>query len=487
MLKLGLRVFFLAFLFFPYVLLFLNLNEVQMPELSEIIWVTKNTWFQALGSAFFSVLFGWLLAQGIYQWSHLFGGRHLGIFRSASYLPFFLPTLFVLLVMLSMVEPFPLGIKGIIFVQTLMNSGVVGWILKERFDDKLLSYGEMASVFGSSYWNFWKSAFVVIKSDLLLVFLFVFSMSLSSFAIPLIVGGGFGTTLEVLIYEKIRVSGDWGQATVLSLLQAAFLLVISLFPKTTFRSVIGRSQATPYFRSWIGLFSLVFFCLFWVYGFFSHALEGYRKVFEMDGLWLEAQRLILPSFGLALSVSMIVFLLLMISCWTIEDKFLQKVFVSFLAPSAAILGFVMVFLFPFGEQWAKEKWVLGMAVLLFGVLYRWSWADNLQSLKYQIETARVFGASSFQIFRWLVAPQMLPMAGQLAGISCLWALGDFAFSRIVLTRTETLAMLLESLMTSYRLDQAMFLMLLVLAIGVIGFLLWKGVVHVLGRKSLQGL
>src|SRR5690606_37466939 len=63
--------------------------------------------------------------------------------------------------------------------------------------------------------------------DLFMMFLYVFAMAASSFSVPIIVGGRATSTLETLIYEKVMVESQLGQAVVLCFIQFAMLFALS--------------------------------------------------------------------------------------------------------------------------------------------------------------------------------------------------------------------------------------------------------------------
>jgi thiamine transport system permease protein len=60
-----------------------------------------------------------------------------------------------------------------------------------------------------------------------------------SFSVPLVVGGARGTTVEVLIYEKIRLSGHWSEAIILALLQSVFIFTLAFIVQ---KSKVPRIQ-----------------------------------------------------------------------------------------------------------------------------------------------------------------------------------------------------------------------------------------------------
>ena len=65
---------------------------------------------------------------------------------------------------------------------------------------------------------------------------------------------------------------------------------------------------------------------------------------------------------------------------------------------------------------------------------------------------------------------MFTPACRLAGIASFWAVGDFALGKLLLPQDVTLSLLIESLLSSYRLNAAMALMSLLLVLGICCYL-----------------
>jgi ABC-type spermidine/putrescine transport system permease subunit II len=110
-------------------------------------------------------------------------------------------------------------------------------------------------------------------------------------------------------------------------------------------------------------------------------------------------------------------------------------------------------------------------------------SNQLKLLQPQQEIAKCLGASSFQIWKDITLPQIFPLAFQLGGILALWSLGDFALSKMIFNHDATLAMHIESLMSSYRIDAAMSLMALLLFLGIIIYTFFWSLSYVVSRRS----
>src|SRR5690606_17756883 len=127
-------------------------------------------------------------------------------------------TLFVLLACLKFFSPFPFGFAGIVLVHAVLNIGLAAVSIARVLDAKVGGWAELALIEGGSRGNFLAAVFSSVKRDIGIVFLFIFSICFASLTVPLVVGRFDALTTEVLIYEKIRVTGEWGQAFSLSIL-----------------------------------------------------------------------------------------------------------------------------------------------------------------------------------------------------------------------------------------------------------------------------
>jgi ABC-type Fe3+ transport system permease subunit len=135
------------------------------------------------------------------------------------------------------------------------------------------------------------------------------------------------------------------------------------------------------------------------------------------------------------------------------------------------------------EPWIYLKFVLGFALLIFTTLYRWGWNQELTGLEKQIETARALGSSKWMTFAEITFPQVIAPAARLSAMGALWALGDFSLGKILIAKDVTLALLIETLMSSYRIEAAMALMGLLTLLGFLIYFIFWGMAYVAHRKS----
>ncbi len=107
----------------------------------------------------------------------------------------------------------------------LLNCGLVAIALDRLVHSRVGGMAEVCWIMGASPKLFWRQvAWPYLRADLACLYLFVFSLCFTSFSLPLLLSGERATTLEVVIYDLIRVEGRWDKAVLLALFQTSVLL-----------------------------------------------------------------------------------------------------------------------------------------------------------------------------------------------------------------------------------------------------------------------
>lgn len=479
-----LRFSFVLYLIFPFLFL-VSAFRGAWPDMDELRWAFQNTALQAALSASFSLLLGIWGALGLLSFSR---GRAPWRFvaEMLCLLPNFLPTLFTLLAVLNLIDPFPMGIAGIVIVHTVLNFGLVAVLLAGMIEAKLGSLAELAWVDGISRWRFMTRVFApVMGKDLFFLALFVFSVCFGSFAIPLVVGGGRGTTLEVLIYEKIRLSSDWSQAVGIALIQSVFLFVLGLAAARARGTSASRPASSRLLSSPTGAAFILILAGMSAFGYLEGIWEGFhwlRQLAETRGELLEA---FAGTMTVGLGTGFLTLALLAAAALLWPRKWLELFLSGYVAPSQALVAFSFLVLSPNDGWWPFLKIPVALVLLFFTALWKMSWQGDLESLREQRDQALVMGASPGRIFLGVLWPQLWSRAAWLSGLAAVWACGDFALSRILAPRDLTLGLVTETLMSGYRLGLASVMSLAVLLSGVLCFVVIYGVCRVLGRRSFS--
>lgn len=474
----------ILFLVFPFLFLIWHFPVGAQPEWGEIAWAAKNTFWQAAGSATLCMVLGLWGALGLVCFSS--EGRNplrsgLEILLLA---PNFLPAIFTLIATLNIVDPFPMGLPGIVLVHTLMNWGLVAVLIAGLIEDKVGGLAEISVIEGTSRRRFiFRALLPMLRKDLMLLWLFVFSICFGSFGVPLVVGGGRGTTLEVLIYEKIRLSSDWSQAVFIALLQSLFLFALAWFAARGRTSTRIRRARLSLIEMKTGVALILFGAVFLIFGYLQGFPSGWRQMGSLQEMTGDLFRAFEGSMVVGLGCGFLCLLLLMLLGSLVPCVWFEKFLSGYVAPSSALTSFAFLVLTPNESFWPYIKIPFALALLTVPVLWKMGWQGQLEGIQRQREIAETLGASPFLAWKEVVLPQVAPLASTLAGIAAVWACGDFAVSRILSHHDLTLALMTETLMTSgYRLGLATILSPGIFIAGLLCFFILKGAGRVLSRK-----
>lgn len=506
--------FFLTFLFLPYFILtvssFLSWSSSAGASLDyfqsfdEILWAIKNSLIQSGLSTLGSLLVGTFLFVGMHGFVQRMARLRSGSFTGVSFVrllllvPNLLPTLLVVFMLLEWVQPFPMGIVGVTLAHVFVNAGLVAFLLDQIFQSRWVPMSELSLVFGSSQWLFLKKIFFSSYRDFLQISGVVFVTCFSSFTIPLLLGGGKATTLEILIYEKMKISSDYSSALGMGVLQMMILSVWSFLNEEQMerREVFWSNSSLLG-----GKFSSLFFILYGglpILAFLFNLPSSYEHFNSIDGLRENVLELAAPSFLFSFFVSVGLFFMMALLLKNLSSKRIVSLVKGFSSPSTSLMGLALLFgsmslnkyflnipekmgmdNYFSGVSWiAWALWIFGVISMFFPVLFKWGWGGEIESLHKQIETAIVLGANQNFIFRKILLPQLAEKFAWISGVAGVWALGDFAFGRILLERTATWAMLSESLLSSYRLGAGLFIMAMALIGGLLQLVIFLGVARV---------
>lgn len=475
------RISLVLFLLFPFLFLLYQfpLSFRGVVDTAELSWAFKNSFIQAFFSAALSLVFGLWGALG------LIGLRSLKwrkAFELLCLLPNFLPPLFTLLAILSAAPFFPMGIAGIVVIHTFMNFGLVAVLFAHILESKVGPVTEVAYIEGARRWRLWAQVLLpILKKDILLLGLFVFVICFGSFSVPLIVGGGQGTTVEVLIYEKIRLSADWSEATLLALLQSVFIFIVSLMVSRRRTHVPVREVFLKMISARSGLVLVSFLMAVYFYGYGQGLFSGLSMWSRFTGMGMDIFMAFLGSLAIGISTGVLCLLGLSLIAYCWPQAWFEKFLAGYVAPSTSLACFSLLIITPNEGFYPFIKIPLTLALLFLNGLFRMGWDSLLHSLENQIQIAYAMGASRGQIFKAVLLPQVLERAGTLAGIAAVWACGDFAVSRILAHKELTLAMMTDTLMSSYRLGQASVISILVMGVGALCYFIFTG-----GSRVLRG-
>lgn len=474
------RILFVLFFLSP-ILLWISL----VPHWSAVGWewswpLVMSLW-QAGWSAALSLALGVMMAMGALSVRSPKFEKFLEIWFL---LPNLIPALFLILALLNLSLWVPLlrpSLTAVVIAHTLLNSGLVALALIRLMSSQLSGFLDLAVVEGAGRRMLWLEVVVpVLKSELLFLFLFVFSVCLTSFSIPLVLGGMSVSNFEILIYETVRNGGEWSKAVVYTLIQILVLTVFAVFipkPRWSWVGSSTRWQALGV-RRFLPIAVLPSAVL--VTGWLLGVMQSLRTYVHED-LLFDPMSAAFTTFVVAFGCGFLTLALCLWVSFLWPSPRLSVFLRSYLAPSSAITAFALLLLPGQSGDGPIVKIVVALTLVSFPLLFRWMGQAALESLEEQIRIARSLGASWSQIVFEIIWPQRAPVFFRMAALSSLWASGDFAISSILAEGHRTWALWIDSLLNSYRIDLASLLTIPLFAMGLICYAFFVGAARYVGR------
>lgn len=446
------------------------------PHFSEFAQVLSQTVFQSSLSAAIALFFGVVGAMGLLAITNPIIRRFTEVFIM---IPSLVPVLFVIIASLNFISsfaPFPFGMIGVVFIHSILNIGLVSVAVARLFEGAMGGVIELASVEGATRVQIIKAVLAGLRRELSILGFYIFSICFTSFSVPLIVGAGTGDTIEVLIYRAVLGRGELNYGIVLAILQIAILASFSFFLKNPFPETVKINRNLTKVQSLLSLVFILTFTAGVVISSFAGWTRGISEILVNNELQARIWERIGGTFIECLLVAVFVLLGLLLVAYRSPHRFCNRILLAYSAPSAVITGLIIYLIF--NAQAAKTYqvflWIaFGFVLTIFTMIYRFRAAHIITNLEAQISSARILGASHNLIFKEILLPQVWRDFCFLAGVSALWASGDFALASLISGREMTLATMAQGLLGGYRMEVATVVVWISLAIGFLIFILFE--------------
>lgn len=486
MVKDPLRIFILlillTFLVFPYLVLGVHFDVGNL-MVGQDFWRSLSfTMLQASLSSIVTIAFGLFGAYGLIYSRQRYSSEVVSGMRFLAIVPSVFPSLLLILAYLNLAPRNVSPLVSIVIVHSWMNVGIVAVALEELLVSVTARYAAVAEVMGAGKWTFFRRiVFWNIDRDLLVVGLSIFAMCTASFSIPLILGGRGATTLEVLIFEKLRSDQTWGLAVWYSFIQSALVLGLSLM--ITKRNTRADGPMPNFglrlLSNSLGLVPVLLPMLCLSIGLSLGLGDGVQLILKSPIFFKEMVEGLIGSVFIGIGVGLCSLGLCILILYVYPVGSVRKVLLGHLAPSVVVFGFAMVSLGLTGEL----SLVMGLSVLFFPFFYRFYLDSFLGQLSSQVQLVKTMGGSSMTILTRIVLPQAWSRCCGIAAFASFWSWGDISLSKMVLAKPSTLSLQISSLMESYRLSIATVEVWILVFGGLITFFLFRGLGNVGCKKS----
>lgn len=453
----------------------MNVSDLQLVD------STIFTFKQSILSALVSMLLGGVGAFGLLG----FQGTKRKIIEGICLLPTVFPSLFLILATLNFVEvftEFPYGLWGIVIVHSFINIGLAAVLMAKTIEQKSgmpMVWAWLSGVPKVSL--LYHGILKALKWDIARIFFVIFLFSWCSFTIPYLVGTLGESTLEVLLFEQIKIHVNWQNASVVALFQLAIIWGVGLlFLKKDILSQSKLDRPLDFMAAKTGVLIPISVVGLLLFGSFKSLKVGAIKLSQDTAL----QSLVFESslvslwLGVATALLTAFFSFLILWCWS---AMIRRFFILYQSPSALILGFIFVYLFG-NSQWTIFITAFCIAFLYLPFLYKLSLDSKFLSLEPYQQTAKLLGANKSLTFARVSMPLAMPAISLASGIAAFWAVGDYAVSALFLTTDPSLPIVIERLISTYRFELASVLTWINLLLGVFVFLIPLGVGYVYSQK-----
>ena len=451
----------------PVLLFFFQILALKWPS-NDYLVVLKVTVLQAFISAVCSILLGILGAMGLFAFAK---SSYLRFIEIIIILPAILPPLVSILAWMQVVEYFSrmsFGIMPIIISHVGINIGLVSVVLFRLLSHALGGISAWAFLHGATRLDLIrKCLWYELKSHVVLVFILVFSFCFTSFSVPLLVGGSNAQILEVFIAESLKHPSLWPEALTVFGIEAAILLLffcILYRQNSKWIDMPTKELKKIYLlplRVGISVPALPALLLLWgLIGGIS--LTGIKALLPIAGPVLTAWvKTVLVGIGTG---GMVLFLL----CWIafcLRSFFLRKFLITYVVSTQAFMGFCFLWVGLDSDVWVWFKWCAGLSLIFLPTLYRLMGESAILAIRREVHIADLMGADFWHSFIKIILPHLKTSFFFLAGVAAFWAVGDFAYSSIVSFSEQHLALLIQDVIASYRLELANILIWILLITG----------------------
>ena len=409
---------------------------------------------QGLGTVVVCIIAGFYFSLGYLRFSQ----KIQNILKPLCQMAFVLPSMFTILICLNLFKQFPYGQLGVIFIFAVVHLGFSTIYIAEALQCKVGHLFLIAKIYNLKITTLsFRVIWPLIKTDLLILSLIIFINCIASLSIPLIVGGGRGTNLEVYIFEKIFIDQKWSQAIWLAIAQSAILFLISnlMFKQ---KNKIQIKKMTPQkfvFGSIVAATGLIIFISLYVFGYLLKVVSVLRttdlsQTFDYD-FFARYMNSVSVFFVTSVLFGLSIIFILHRTFHNKKNNFLNL----FLCPSTVLIGFGLYLILPqtgFGSDLVKLS--MGFFLLFAASLYQSYFATQVDSLRNQMLLAKIYNIRFFEFIKNIFWPQTKKNILFLLSLIYLISLSEFALVKAAGAQIQTVGTLTQQYLNSYRMDQA---------------------------------
>lgn len=490
----------LLFAVILFVALFFSRDTSSLTTLDSHIWdLLEFTLYQAFLSTLLSIMIGVLLAWALSHQRQFWGRAWLIALFSSSLV---LPSLVVVFGLITIYgrngwihsaldgilgSHNIYGLQGILLAHVYLNASYASRSLLHAFEAIAHEKYKLAKSLGFGVIKrFWYVEFPALKSTMAALFVTIFLLCFSSFAIVLILGGSPAyNTLEVAIYEAVRLEFDIALALKLAFLQllvAGFFILLASRIKTPAQN-LTITRTTLKESRMIGVMEwsiIVVFALFFISPLLAIMIDGMRADFAkilQDPLFIRSSITSIMIATVSASLTLLFSLLLADAMRRSQGVLAMFINLSgnlYLAIPSLVMGlgfFLLYQEFGGGENiWATAALII--ANILMALPFALSIISPVMikvATRYDKLCASL-GISGWRRYREIELPYLLPSLAYVFALAFCFSLGDLGIIALFGNeRFSTLPWYLYGLLGSYRTTDAAGVALLMMGLVLVVF------------------
>lgn len=474
---------FISFLFVvPLIFIFYQALGVKNFLISDFLIQFFYVLLQSGLSATISVLIGIMIAVSYVQSSHFLRGTiYLGL------LPQILPTIIIIFSyfkLLSYQGIYPQSFFHIVVLHVLINIGLVCFLIHPHLIEQLEKKAHLYLGLQIPKWKYFSLVIIgSLPSVIFYIWILVFSFSITSFSVPLLLSGKVPSSFDYIIYVRGYIDGDWASASVLGIIELIFLgslfflksEKITYYPKNSNLQIFKVDKNKYKFLAsgfiFLNLFPVLMIILSVTYFSLSDLkiaflnLKNVIFVLGQNTFFLTAWTLFFYS------------LIFWTQAYLLKYKEARIFHRFFWSLTPVLIAFVLLSIANFISDNVIVRLMmtgLTLALFIFPLVFKFWILPEYKSLNQFYQRAEILDISYDKIYEEVIIPYMGRLFKASFAYVLLFSVGDFAISSILLSDLPTLGLSIKNYIQSYQLVEAQVLALLLVLIGVIIILSSKG-------------
>lgn len=448
----------LSIFVWPIIYSLIQVLDVQNLDYTVFYKNLSYVFIQSILSASFSILIGLLIAL-----SYIKKGSYIQKTLYWGLLPQALPTVLIVYAYFKIFSWFglyPQSYVHVIVVHVLINMGLVAFLIFPHVQDEIEKKLHLMISLKIPINRFFR--FIVLGElapTVFYIWILIFSFSLTSFSVPLLLSGSIPSSFDYLIYIKGFVDGDWASASLIGIIEFIFLGCL-FFLRTQKLSTLSRNANFIILKDQKSFFYLLNFLplLFIMLSLLHFGSANLADAFS--ALSKDFNEILINTFFLSAWTFLFYTVIFWSQLYLLKFESVRKFHQFFWPLSPILLSFVILSFSLFLLDSIALKIVfsgLAISTFVFPIVFKfWILPEYSNIININIKS-EVLGLSYPVVFSQIIKPYFLPAFKTSLAYVTLFAIGDFTLSGILLSDLKTIGISMRTYIQSYQLLEAQLL------------------------------